>query len=140
MRTQDDAERTERIEKLAALLAEAIELLMPQEAPAAKARDRLLWPEEAAERLRVSKQWLYTHSDQLPFVIQLPSNGVNRQLRIAERALEEWIEEQGRGNPPPSLSRGASRSGCDEHHETERKERDGERLQAARQSLLVDPI
>src|SRR5215470_16577978 len=41
--------------------------------------DRLLTVEQAAERLRVSSDWLYRHADQLPFTIRVGT----RHLRFS---------------------------------------------------------
>ena len=62
---------------------------MPPERPEA-ALDRLLTAEEAAERLGVSKRWVYTHADSLPFTRRL-SGGT---LRFSERGLQRWQESR----------------------------------------------
>jgi len=55
-------------------------------APSATA-DRLLTIEEAAERLGTSKDWLWRHGQQLPFVVRL-SEG---QTRYSAKGLEAFI-------------------------------------------------
>ena len=48
--------------------------------------DRLLTIDQAATRLRTSKDWLYRNSARLPFAIR-----IGRNLRFRERGMEQWI-------------------------------------------------
>ncbi len=48
--------------------------------------DRLMSVAEAASRIAMSRRYIYTHKDQLPFVRH---NG--RTVRCSERALERWM-------------------------------------------------
>lgn len=50
--------------------------------------DELLDVEEAAEKLGVSKDWLYTRSDTLPFVVRL-----GRKLKFSVRGIEKYIKD-----------------------------------------------
>jgi predicted DNA-binding transcriptional regulator AlpA len=85
-------------EKVPALLGE-LELLramlwarnQPPPAPAPPATngsgpDTWLKVDEAAERLAVSRRWLYTHAAELPFTKRLATG----TLRFSERGLERW--------------------------------------------------
>ena len=51
--------------------------------------DRLLTIEEAAERLKTSKDWLYRAWRKLPFAVKLS----RKQLRFSERGLQKFLEE-----------------------------------------------
>jgi predicted DNA-binding transcriptional regulator AlpA len=51
-------------------------------------KDELLDVEEAAEKLGVSKDWLYTRSDTLPFVVRL-----GRKLKFSLRGIEKYIKD-----------------------------------------------
>ena len=56
-------------------------------------RDRLLTVAEAAQKLAVSKDWLYTHADRLPFTVRVS----HRNLRFSEQGIERYIRQrQGR--------------------------------------------
>lgn len=48
--------------------------------------DDLLRVREAAERLNVSRRWLYDHADKLPFTKRLTTGA----LRFSARGLERW--------------------------------------------------
>ncbi len=50
--------------------------------------DRLIPVVHAAERLGLSRSFLYAHADDLPFVVRLPTGG----LRIHEGKLNRWVE------------------------------------------------
>lgn len=52
--------------------------------------ERLLTAQQAAERLGVSKRWVYRRADSLPFTRRL-SEGT---LRFSERGLERWKESR----------------------------------------------
>jgi predicted DNA-binding transcriptional regulator AlpA len=55
--------------------------------------DRLIEIDEAAERLKVSRSWLYRRSGKLPFAVH---NG--RRLAFSEKGIEEYIRRgMGRG-------------------------------------------
>lgn len=78
--------------------AEALRALLwarLQAPPASKAKsstgggpDRMLTAEEVAERLGVSKRWVYRQqeSGHLPFAVRLSEN----TLRFSEQGLERW--------------------------------------------------
>ncbi len=54
--------------------------------------DQLLTVEEAAEKLGVSRDWLYRHSKKLAFTVRL-----GRHLRFSARGIERYIRQrQGR--------------------------------------------
>lgn len=54
--------------------------------------DRLLTVEEAAQKLGLSKDYLYRHAKTLPFTVRLGS-----RLRFSERGVERWVRSrQGR--------------------------------------------
>jgi hypothetical protein len=67
-----------------------------QSAPSERPQeDRLLVIDEAAEVLRVSKDWLYRHADKLPFTVR---NG--RSLRFSYNGIQIYIRtrlQQGQG-------------------------------------------
>jgi excisionase family DNA binding protein len=48
--------------------------------------ERLLTVEEAAAKLQKSKDWIYRHQKQLPFMRR-----IGRDLRCSEKELEKWI-------------------------------------------------
>lgn len=52
--------------------------------------DRLLTPQEAADRLNVNRTWMYRHADTLPFTRRLGT----KTLRFSERGLERWMESR----------------------------------------------
>jgi excisionase family DNA binding protein len=52
--------------------------------------DRLLTAQEAAERLGVSRRWVYRKAGSLPFARRLGQG----TLRFSERALERWQESR----------------------------------------------
>jgi excisionase family DNA binding protein len=59
----------------------------PAPAPAdTSGPDRLLTADEAAERLGVSKRWVYRRADSLPFTRRLTSG----TLRFSERGMDRW--------------------------------------------------
>lgn len=78
----------------AALAARALTLaLEPAEPPSADA-DRLLTAEEAAERLAMSRDWVYRHARRLPFTVRLDgsalrftAHGIDRYLRQRRAAI-----------------------------------------------------
>ena len=53
--------------------------------------DRLLTAQEAADRLGVSKRWMYRKADELPFTRRIGEG----TLRFSERGLERWKETRG---------------------------------------------
>lgn len=55
--------------------------------------DRLLTVEEAAQRLHISKEWLYHHWKRLPFAIKF----AQRSLRFSSQGIDEYIQEQKNG-------------------------------------------
>ena len=64
----------------------------PVEPPRANGRgpDVLLTAQQAAERLGVSRRWMYSHAPKLGFTKRL-SGGT---LRFSERGLERWKESR----------------------------------------------
>jgi excisionase family DNA binding protein len=60
----------------------------PPEGPAPA--DRLLTPEEVAERLKQKVSWVYAHRNDLPAV-----NIGGRSLRFSERRLEAYLRRRG---------------------------------------------
>jgi excisionase family DNA binding protein len=61
--------------------------IQPRPAPGP---DELLTAVEAAERLGVSRQWVYRHQDTLPFMRRLGAG----TLRFSARGLERWMESR----------------------------------------------
>ena len=59
-------------------------------APATTGADTLLTAQQAAERLGVSRRWMYRHADSLPFTRKL-SGGT---LRFSSKGLERWQERR----------------------------------------------
>ncbi len=51
--------------------------------------DELVDVQEAARRLELSRDFLYRHSRQLPFVVR-----IGRQLRFSARGIERYIERR----------------------------------------------
>jgi excisionase family DNA binding protein len=61
--------------------------------PDATVAGKLLTVEEAAGRTGMSKRWLYTHAQNLPFAVR-----VGRSLRFSEAGLDRWVRSRsGRG-------------------------------------------
>jgi excisionase family DNA binding protein len=54
--------------------------------------DRLLTIEEVAERLSVSKDWVYRNGRRLSFTRKLGP----KLIRFSETGLQKWLKEQGR--------------------------------------------
>ena len=52
--------------------------------------DKLIKPQELAERLGTSVDWVYRHWRELPFTVKLS----NRQLRFSSKGVERYIEER----------------------------------------------
>ena len=52
--------------------------------------DRLLKPQELAERLGTSMDWVYRHWKDFPFTIKLSP----RQLRFSEKGLAHYLAQQ----------------------------------------------
>jgi predicted DNA-binding transcriptional regulator AlpA len=63
-------------------------------APTAPAEDRLLTVKEASKRLGLTVDWLYGHSENLPFTFR-PSPGL---LRFSSRGIDEYL----RNSTPPA--------------------------------------
>ena len=53
------------------------------------AGDRLLNVQEAAEKLSLSEDYLYRHSDKLPFTVR-----IGGQLRFSEAGIERYIRQR----------------------------------------------
>ncbi|MBZ5497671.1 MAG: helix-turn-helix domain-containing protein [Acidobacteriia bacterium] len=58
----------------------------------AELNDELLDAAQAAEKLGVSKDWLYTRTSTLPFVVRL-----GRKVRFSLRGIEKYVKELQRG-------------------------------------------
>ena len=58
--------------------------------------DRLLTPQELAERLGTSLDWVYRHWKDFPFTIKLSP----RQLRFSEKGLTHYMARQQQGGIP----------------------------------------
>jgi predicted DNA-binding transcriptional regulator AlpA len=54
--------------------------------------DRLMTAEVVADRLGVSRRYVYEHRAEFPFTVQLPGNVV----RFSLQGLEEYISRHGR--------------------------------------------
>jgi excisionase family DNA binding protein len=67
-----------------------VRLQAPPAAPAAESNgadpDTLLTAQQAADRLGVSKRWMYAHADTLPFTKRLTGGTV----RFSSRGLDRW--------------------------------------------------
>ena len=50
--------------------------------------DRLLTPDEAADRLGVTRAWMYRHASKLPFTRRIS----RKVLRFSGKGLERWLE------------------------------------------------
>jgi excisionase family DNA binding protein len=55
------------------------------------AEDRLLTTDQVAERLGVTRNWLYRHATQLPFVRKLS----RKALRFSEEGLHRYLAKKG---------------------------------------------
>ena len=55
--------------------------------------DRLLTLAEAAERMAVSKSWLYHNGPGLPFALRISTG----RLRFSKNGLERWIKRRSSG-------------------------------------------
>jgi predicted DNA-binding transcriptional regulator AlpA len=62
----------------------------PAQASNGSEPDRWLKVDEAAERLGVSRRWVYAHADTLPFAKRLTAGS----LRFSSRGLERWKERR----------------------------------------------
>ncbi len=94
------------VERLLKLPLETVPALMAQIAAAqstlaarllsaenkAELNDELLDAAGAAEKLGVSKDWLYTRTHTLPFVVRL-----GRKVRFSLRGIEKYVKELQRG-------------------------------------------
>jgi len=94
------------VERLLKLPLETVPALMAQMAAAqstlaarllsaenkAELNDELLDAAQAAEKLGVSKDWLYTRTSTLPFVVRL-----GRKVRFSLRGIEKYVKELQRG-------------------------------------------
>ena len=90
------------VDRLLKLPLETIPALMAQMAAAqstlaarllsaenrAELNDELLDAAQAAEKLGVSKDWLYTRTNTLPFVVRL-----GRKVRFSLRGIEKYVKE-----------------------------------------------
>lgn len=54
--------------------------------------DRLLSLERAADRLGMTRKWMYRHGKTLPFAVQVSP----RKTMFRERGLEQWLAARGR--------------------------------------------
>lgn len=57
--------------------------------PEQRTPDRLLSAEVVAERMGVSKRYLYSHANTLPFTKRL-----GRTIRFSEKGLERWLNHK----------------------------------------------
>ena len=74
----------------AALEARLRAMAVPSSRVGQPEQDRLLTPDEAANRLGVSLRWLYRNAKRLPFTRKL----TRRTLRFHEAGLEKYIREK----------------------------------------------
>ena len=75
------------------LLVEEIRAAVREELRAANGphnSDKLLTPEEVAEHLGVSPDWVYHHHKKLPFTRKLGP----RLLRFSHQAMLKWLESK----------------------------------------------
>jgi excisionase family DNA binding protein len=77
------------------LLIDQIRVVIREEIKAASANgaakgERLLKPEEAAELLSVSEDWLYHQANKLPFTRKLGP----RLLRFSYQGIMKWMESK----------------------------------------------
>lgn len=84
-------ERAALVVSLAARLARLGACLTQVPDSASPKPDRNISIEEAAERLGVSRRYVYAHAGDLPF-----SRRVGRRLLFSERGLERWLRQQSR--------------------------------------------
>jgi excisionase family DNA binding protein len=69
--------------------AMAARLMSADREETAPAEDTLLTVDQAAERLGVSKDWLFRRSRSLPFVVRL-----GRHLRFSSRGIERYLHHR----------------------------------------------
>ncbi len=69
--------------------AMAARLIAADRDEAASAEETLLTVDEAAERLGVSKDWLFRRSRTLPFVVRL-----GRHLRFSSRGIDRYLRNR----------------------------------------------
>jgi excisionase family DNA binding protein len=74
----------------AALAARAADAVPQQGTEAQPDHERLLTPAQAAERLGVTRRWLYRNAKRLPFTRKLTP----RTLRFHEAGLEKYIRDR----------------------------------------------
>jgi hypothetical protein len=72
---------------LDAALLTAMAQIPPPDAP--QSPDRLLTPEDAAERFGVTKRWLLAHADHIPGVRRLS----RKTVRFSERRLARFLDK-----------------------------------------------
>ena len=83
--------RRQAIGALNVLCAHEEELLWRELADGQKTRGgRLLPPEEAAQKIGVTADWLYRHHKDLPFTVRC-----GRLLRFSELAIDDFIRGKG---------------------------------------------
>jgi excisionase family DNA binding protein len=75
---------------LAALVAQVPLMLAAPHGPMEPSPDELLTPAQAAERLHISRDWLYDHARRLPFAVKLGP----KQLRFSRAGLEQWLRRR----------------------------------------------
>jgi Helix-turn-helix domain len=80
------------IVQAAAVLA-ALGAAMTIKAPGDVEPDTLLTVDQAASRLRLSKDYLYRHAREFPFLVQ---PNAARAIRFSARGIARYIEEQRR--------------------------------------------
>ena len=78
----------------------------------ATTQDTLLTVAQAAERLGVSKDWLFRRSRTLPFVVRL-----GRHLRFSNRGIDRYLRNRtGRADEPLEIARGDREGLLCRHH------------------------
>ncbi len=61
----------------------------PLSGPSSNGHERLLTAAQAAERMGISRPWLYKNADRLPFTVRL-----SRRVLFSARGLEEWLRKR----------------------------------------------
>jgi excisionase family DNA binding protein len=75
------------VTELRQLIAKEIAAALQNGGGHAPEKDRLLTPEEAAERLGQNVRWLYRHAKELPFTRRIS----RKNLRFSEASLLRWL-------------------------------------------------
>jgi excisionase family DNA binding protein len=87
------AETTAMLSRIAvaqsALSARLVAILTETQGQGHAEDDRLLTVDQAAQHLGLSEDWLYRHSDRLPFTVR-----VGRHVRFSAHGVERYIRER----------------------------------------------